>query len=118
MILSFIQAFLTCGIICLLAQIILDNTSLTTGHVTSLLVVLGAILEFFGLYKYIRIIGKMGASMPICSFGSVIMEGVKKSVEENGLLGIFSGVFNNCGALLSLAILLGFISTLLFKPKS
>lgn len=118
MILSFIQAFLTCGIICLLSQIILDNTSLTTGHVTSLLVVLGAILEFFGLYKYIRIIGKMGASMPICSFGSVIMEGVKKSVEENGLLGVFSGVFNNCGALLSLAILLGFISTLLFKPKS
>lgn len=118
MVLSFIQAFITCGIICLIAQLILDNTNLTTGHVTSLFVVIGAILEFFDLYKYIRMWGKMGASMPICSFGSVIMEGVKQGVEQSGVLGIFSGIFTNCGSLLSLALFLGFLATLLFKPKS
>ena len=118
MIISFIQAFITCGIICLIAQIILDNTTLTSGHVTPLFVVIGAILEFFGIYKHIRNMGKMGASMPISSFGSVIMEGVKKGVEENGILGIFSGVFENCGALVSFALFLAFLATLLFKPKS
>ena len=115
---TYIYAFLFCGFVCMVAQIILDNTSLTTGHVTSLFVVIGAILEFFNLYKYIRMWGKMGASMPICSFGSVIMEGVKQGVEENGLLGIFLGVFNNCGALLAFTLFLGFVATLLFKPKS
>lgn len=118
MVVSFIQAFITCGLICLIAQLILDNTSLTTGHITSLFVVIGAILEFFDLYKYIRQWGKMGASMPICSFGSVIMEGVKQGVEQSGVIGIFSGVFTSCGSLLSFTLFLGFLATLLFKPKS
>lgn len=118
MVLQFIFAFLTCGIICLIAQVILDNTKLTTGHVTSLFVVLGSILEFFGVYKYIREFGGAGASMPICSFGSVIMEGVKKNVETQGFIGIFSGVFDSCGALIAFALFLAFVSTLLFKPKS
>ena len=54
MILSFIGAFFVCGLICLIAQILLDNSKLTTGHITSLFVVFGVILEFFDLYKYIR----------------------------------------------------------------
>ena len=118
MVLQFIFAFLACGIICLIAQVILDNSKLTTGHITSLFVVLGSILEFFGVYKYIREFGGAGASMPICSFGSVIMEGVKKNVETQGFIGIFSGVFDSCGALIAFALFLAFVSTLLFKPKS
>ena len=118
MFISFIGSFLVCGFICLIAQIILDNTKLTTGHITSLFVVFGVILEFLGVYKYIRKIGYLGASMPICSFGSVIMEGVKKQVEINGVLGIFKGVFESCGALIAFALFLAFISTLFFKPKS
>ena len=118
MVLTFINSFLVCGVICMIAQIILDNTNLTTGHITSLFVVVGTILEFFDLYKYIRMVGQSGASMPICSFGSVIMKGVKQAVVESGLLGIFLGIFDSCGALLSFAIFLSFIATLLFKPKS
>ena len=118
MFLQYLFSFITCGIICLIAQIILDNSKLTTGHITSLFVVLGAVLEFLGIYKYIRSFGGVGASMPICSFGSVIMEGVKKNVETQGFIGIFSGVFDSCGALIAFALFLAFISTLLFKPKS
>ena len=118
MIVSFVGSFICCGLICFICQLILDNFNLTTGHITSLLVVIGAVLEFFGIYKYIRTIGFMGASMPICSFGSVIMEGVKKQVEANGILGIFKGVFEGCGALISFALFLAFLSTLFFKPKS
>ena len=40
----FIYAFLFSGIVCLISQIILDNTKLTPGHVTSLFVVIGAFL--------------------------------------------------------------------------
>lgn len=118
MFLDFIFSFLICGVFCLIAQILLDNTKLTSGHITSLFVVIGAILEFFNLYEPIRKIGKMGASMPIASFGSVIMKGVKEGIDNSGIIGIFNGVFNNCGALLAFAIFLAFISTLFFKPKS
>ena len=118
MFLSFIGAFFTCGLICLIAQIILDNSKLTTGHVTSLFVVIGSLLEFFGVYQYIRKIGFMGASMPICSFGSIIMGSIKKAIELEGVLGIFKGVFQACGALLAFALFLAVLSTLFFKPKS
>lgn len=115
---NYILSFFVCGIICLIAQIILDNSSFTTGHITSLFVVIGVILEFFNLYDYIRQLSFVGASIPISSFGSIIMKGVKDSVDSNGIIGIFKGVFNNCGAIIAYSIFLSFISTLFFKPKS
>lgn len=39
---TYIYAFLFCGFVCMISQIILDNTKLTPGHVTSLFVVIGA----------------------------------------------------------------------------
>ena len=42
-------SFLFCGAICLIAQIILDNTKLTPGHITSIFVVLGALLDTFNI---------------------------------------------------------------------
>ena len=118
MILDILLAFLVCGFFCFIAQIILDNTSLTMGHITSLFVVIGAILEFFNIYDLIRNISFVGASMPISSFGSIIMKGVKEAVENEGIIGIFSGVFNNCGTIISFALFLAFLSAIFFKPKS
>ena len=42
---TYIYAFLFCGFICMIAQLILDNTKLTPGHVTSIFVVVGALLD-------------------------------------------------------------------------
>ena len=41
----YLMAFVTCGGICLIAQIIYDNTKLTAGHITSMFVVAGAVLD-------------------------------------------------------------------------
>ena len=48
-----IRSFIYTGLICLIAQIIKDNTKLTTGHITSLFCSLGALLGFFGIYDKI-----------------------------------------------------------------
>ena len=50
---TYVNAFIFCGVICLIGQLILDNTKLTPGHVTSLFVVIGAFLDIFGLYDKI-----------------------------------------------------------------
>ena len=68
----YINAFLFCGLICLLGEIILDNTNLTPGHVTSLLVVLGAILSFFGLYQKFIAFAGTASSIPITSVGNLL----------------------------------------------
>lgn len=118
MIIVLLLAFLSCGLFCLIAQIILDNTKLTPGHITSLFVVIGSLLEFFNIYKYLRKIFSMGASLPILSFGSLIMKGVKNGVDNYGFIGIFQGVFENCGTIIALSLFLAFLATLFFKPKS
>ena len=37
---TYIYAFLFCGFVCMISQLILDNTKLTPGHVTSLFVII------------------------------------------------------------------------------
>ena len=49
----YVNSFLFCGIVCLIAQIIMDNTNLTPGHLTSLFTVLGSLLAVFGIYDTI-----------------------------------------------------------------
>ena len=45
----YFYAFVVCGTICCIAQIIYDNTKLTPGHITSLFVVIGSFLDLFNL---------------------------------------------------------------------
>lgn len=118
MIIRALLAFLISGIICVIAQIIIDNTKLTPGHVTSIFVVSGVILEFFDLYKYIRKIGYMGASIPICNFGSLMMKGVKMLVKTQGLPGIVNGVFYITGGVITFCVFLSLIVVVFTRAKS
>ena len=71
----YIYSFLFSGIICVIGQIILDNTKLTPGHVTALFVVIGAFLDIFGIYDcFIDIFGG-GALVPIASFSHSLIHG-------------------------------------------
>ena len=73
---------------CLIGQIILDNTKLTPGHVTSLLVVIGAFLGLTGCYdKIIEIVGA-GANVPITSFGNTLFKGAYEGYTLNGFFEI------------------------------
>ena len=118
MIVNCLLAFLICGLICVIAQIIIDNTKLTPGHVTSIFVVSGVILEFFGLYKYVRIAGKVGASIPISNFGALMMEGVKKLIDTQGILGIVNCVFSITGGLITFCVFLSLVVVIFTRAKS
>ena len=48
----YFNAFIFSGIVCLIGQIILDNTKLLPGHITSLFVVIGAALDTFSIYDF------------------------------------------------------------------
>ena len=47
----YLYSFLFCGFVCFIGQIILDNTKLTPGHITSLFVVVGSFLDVFNIYE-------------------------------------------------------------------
>lgn len=115
--LTYLYAFLFCGIVCLIAQLILDNTKLTPGHVTSLFVVIGAALDIFGIYDKIILYAGAGALIPITSFGHLLIHGAMESAHQLGSLGLAFGVFNLTSAGISVALALSFFLALIFKPR-
>ena len=113
----FIYSFLFCGIVCLIGQIILDNTKFTPGHVTSLFVVIGAFLDSFGLYdKFIKWFGA-GALVPITSFGHSLIHGALDKAHDSGILGLLGGMFSITSTGIVAAIVFAFILTLFFKAR-
>lgn len=113
----FVYAFLFCGFVCLISQLILDNTKLTPGHVTSLFVVIGAFLDIFGIYDKIVLYCGAGAIIPITSFGHLLIHGAMDVAGEMGAIGLAFGVFNLTSAGISVALVIAFLLCLIFKPK-
>ena len=113
-----LNSFLFCGFVCGICQIILYNTKLTPGHITSMLVVLGVLLDSFHMYDWIiqRVGG--GALLPITSFGHSLVHAALLKAESVGILGIFRGMFDLTAAGICIAILVSFIFSLLLKPEN
>lgn len=114
---TYVYGFLFVGLLCLIAQIIIDNTTLCFGHITSLYVVVGAILGFFGIYDKIKELAGFAASLPITSFGNLLYQAGADGYLKNGILGIFQNMFTTTSAGITAAIVFSFIMTLIFKPK-
>lgn len=114
---TLIYSFLFCGFVCLIGQLILDNTKLTPGHVTSMFVVMGVLLGTFGIYdKFIDNFGA-GASVLIASFGNTLFNFAFEGYEKFGCLGIFSNMLAGVSTGLVGAIVFSAILTIFFKVK-
>ena len=111
-------SFLFCGFLCMIAQIILDNTKLTPGHITSMFVVFGALLDSFGIYDWIIKHVGGGALLPITSFGHSLIHGALASTNSNGFIGLMMGMFDLTATGITSAIIFAFVFTLIFKPKN
>ena len=113
----YLNAFLVCGIISMIGQIILDNTKLTPGHITSMFVCIGAILSFLGIYEIIRDYSLVGSSIPITSFGNALYQAALEGFKENGFIGMFNNLLSTTSAGISGAIFFGFFFSIFFKIR-
>lgn len=114
---TFFWAFVVGGGICVIGQIMFDVLKLTPAHTLSTLVVIGAILDGFGLYEPLIAFAGAGATVPITSFGNSLVHGALEEAEKHGLVGVMTGMFEVTSSGISAAIIFAFIGALLFKPK-
>ena len=112
-----LYAFFVCGFICLLAQVVLDLFNLTPGVITAIFVMLGSVLEFFNIYDGLVEFSEAGALLPITSFGHSLADSAYKAAIEGNYLNIFTGMFTNVSAGITLAFVLSLIAAIIFKPK-
>ena len=114
---EFVLAFLVGGLMCMVAQLILDLTELNPAMLMVTFVSLGAIASGLGLYGPLVEIAGAGASIPLPAFGHALVEGIVQDVDQHGPLGIFSGGLRAAAVGLTVAILSGYLMAIVFTPK-
>lgn len=114
---DYINAFWVGGLICALVQILMEKTKMMPGRIMVLLVCLGAFISVFGWYDAFLEYAGAGASVPLLGFGNVLMKGVKEGIEQEGILGLFTGGFKAGAAGTSAALIFGYLASLVFSPK-
>ena len=90
---EYMWAFIVGGLLCAIGQLLIDYTRLTPARILVAYVVAGVILSGIGWYKPLVELAGAGASVPLTGFGNLLAEGVRKAVDENGLIGAFTGGF-------------------------
>ena len=111
------RAFLVGGLLCLVGQVLIDYTKLTPARILTIFVVTGVLLGALGVYQPLADWAGAGATVPLTGFGSALAKGVKKAVQEQGLLGAFTGGFTAASGGTAAAVFFGLLVALLFKPK-
>lgn len=114
---EFVHAFWVGGLICALAQILLDKTKLMPGRIMVLLVCLGSIISAIGLYEPLADFAKAGATVPLIGFGHLLFQGVKDEIDQIGVLGTFVGGLKASAAGISAALIFGYLASIIFQPK-
>ncbi len=114
---DFLWAFIIGGLFCAVGQVLIDYTKLTPARILVSYVVAGVVISAFGWYKSLAEFAGAGATVPLTGFGHLLAEGIRKSVDEKGFLGIFTGGMSSAAGGITAALLFGLLAALIFKPK-
>ena len=114
---DYLYAFLVGGGICVIGQILIDKTKLTSARILVLFVVIGCILGGLGIYQPLVDFAGAGATVPLTGFGNTLAKGVMNEVDQSGLIGALSGGFKSAAAGITSAIVFAFLAAVLFNPK-
>ena len=99
-----LRCFIVGGLICVVGQILIDKTKLTSARILVAFVTLGAILGGLGIYQY------------LIDFAN-LAKGAIEGAQNQGLLGAFIGGVKNSAGGIAAAVFFGYIASLLAKPK-
>ena len=88
--LSFLKAFAVGGLICAIAQLVINFTDLTAGKILVAFMLTGVALTALGLYQPLVEWAGAGATVPISGFGYLLASGAMKGAQE-GLFQALTG---------------------------
>lgn len=112
-----VWAFVCGGLLCVVAQVLIDRTKLTPARILVGYVVAGVILGALGLYKPFAEFAGAGATTPLTGFGYLISKGIAEDVDARGLLGIFTGGLRAAAGGTAAALIFGYLAALMFRSR-
>ena len=106
------------GIVCLLGQILVIKTKMTTARILVLFELIGVALAAIGIFEPISALCGAGVNVPIIGFGASLAKGAINAVKANGILGIFTGGLMATAGGIAAAIGFAFIFGIIFKART
>ena len=114
----YLWVFLIGGAICMIGEILIIKTNITSARILVLFELVGVFLQAIGVYDYISGFAKAGINVPIIGFGASLAKGAIGAVKANGIAGIFSGGLTATAGGIAAAVFFAFIFGLIFKSKT
>ena len=117
-VLKYLIVFVVGGLICLLAQILIIRTRMTSARILVLFELIGVFLQAVMLFEHIKNFANAGITVPIIGFGASLARGAIEGVKQFGILGIFNGGLTATAAGIAAAVGFGYLFALIFKSHS
>lgn len=118
MLLSLFLTFIAGGVVCAIAQLLIDLTKMTPARILVLYVCTGVLLFGVGLFEPLQKIFGSGVTVPLIGFGANIAKGVREAIDAKGAIGILEGGLSSSAVGITSALLFGLIAAIIFKPSS
>lgn len=115
---QYIWAFVVGGALCVIGQLLLSYTKLTSARILVIFVTMGVVLTALGLYRPLVELAGAGATIPLTGFGYSLGKGVIEAVRQSGLLGAFTGGTMATAGGIAAAIFFGYLVAVIFTPKT
>ncbi len=115
---EYLWVFLIGGFVCMLGEILIITTKITSARILVTFVLIGVILQAFNLFQPISEFAKAGINVPIIGFGASLAKGAMNAVESSGLLGAFVGGLEATAGGIAAAVIFAFIFSLISRSKT
>ena len=117
-VLSYLWVFLIGGAICMLGEVLIITTKITSSRILVMFVLIGVVLEGVGVFDAISSVAKAGITVPIIGFGAALAKGAIGAVKSMGVLGAFSGGLTATSSGIAAAVGFAFLFALIFRART
>ena len=114
---TYVYSFLVGGLLCVVAQVLIDKTKITPAYILVGYVCTGVLLSAVRLYEPFKDFAAAGATVPLTGFGNLLATGVREAVAEKGLFGALTGGLTATAAGITATVCFAFLFSMLFKSK-
>lgn len=114
----YLWVFLIGGAICAIGELLIIKTNITSARILVTFVLVGVLLEAFGIFDPIAEVARAGINVPIIGFGASLAKGAIGAVKARGLIGAFTGGLEATAAGIAAAVGFAFLFGLIFHSRT
>ena len=89
--LDYLKVFAVGGAVCMLGQILINKTKMSSARILVTYLLIGVVLEVCGAFEPMKEFAGSGVTIPIMGFGSNLAKGALEGVQKDGFLGAITG---------------------------